>query len=1122
MATISRDDVSPNGDSPAPDVLTRVPLTVDPLGSDGGQLPGQTDARLASAENLYAGMASLSANLAVVSTSLAAPAAPGQLIGVLEQPDGTPAASVQVQFDPTSFGFQSPIVTAQTDEKGAFRLPLPAAMSIPRDSSLRLKVHGTGPAIVVDVSTDSIAANGLMGAVTLPSFVARLPRSIVAALEHLAPPPPPGTTPVPATSSTVPQRPVVKIGEDAESSLLAYTMNTATESYPYGVFFRLVEPRASIVTKVRRQLNDNGLYSYLPFFTMNWAPVMPETESDKVDYIDRVPIDQPVSVDGFRDQIMGLQRDGTFTGDETRPMAGTLGLGYILYLSQRWTYQGLTLGDLVYSLPLAPGEQQQLAVFERIGSSQVTDIESLDEEQAQQQRALADTSTQATFNSAFEEAVAGQSAFATKSTTKSGAISFIFAAASVGESEAGGSASTSLHGQRSTTQQAAQKTHSSAENQASARRRAARTGMRIASVSDSQTLSTRTITNHNKTRALTMQYWEVERLYDVTTAIDGLSLTVLVPLQVVRFMPPGQAATLRTAYDVNERYKVIERYKLIVKHAEVLARDLPQRHQRGLARLMDFASDPTASVQASDGPAADVVALSMSGTFVPCEEVWVTAVTKDGGRVGPVSMSPTADVASPPKTLSTREQLVDWLNGLRHGTPSPLQGQLVIPSSVGRDGVVGFEVSRTFRTLSHVLTSQSMRDLDRLYGLFGTNQSWVSQALQSTFVPPPRGQETVFLTPSELEKALGGPRLHSFDATIGGDTSLVAQQAQGNIRLTTTPYPIAARQIGPVLRYADILEIERMASHVVRGTLPYSRSVWASMSPDERAILLEAYTIGVAPGGVQDASQMVPLLNCVENRVLGFFGNSMIMPFTIPQSLAMHGTGGTPIDPAKVEESLLAYQRAAFTPPKSTIALPTNGVLGEAVLGHGAAAEKIDLTRFWNWQDSPADSAPAIAPSVLPTGSAALTAGLEGPSDLANRPSLINNVLSAPSPDSSLLQALAKEAAAQKGFDVSLTGAAQLAGLVTNAQNVSNAARQDALKSATDTTQQTIATIGNIGGGLTGNPDAGTNALAAQKGTKGPEPAKKKEEKPDDKPKGDKDAKPAAPAKPAPPVITEA
>jgi GH25 family lysozyme M1 (1,4-beta-N-acetylmuramidase) len=35
------------------------------------------------------------------------------------------------------------------------------------------------------------------------------------------------------------------------------------------------------------------------------------------------------------------------------------------------------------------------------------------------------------------------------------------------------------------------------------------------------------------------------------------------------------------------------------------------------------------------------------------------------------------------------------------------------------------------------------------------------------------------------------------------------------------------------------------------------------------------------------------------------------------------------------------------------VPLPTGGVFGEAVLGRYNSAEKIDLTRFWNWQDSP-------------------------------------------------------------------------------------------------------------------------------------------------------------------------
>ncbi|MFG2919556.1 hypothetical protein ACGF0D_42655 [Kitasatospora sp. NPDC048298] len=51
------------------------------------------------------------------------------------------------------------------------------------------------------------------------------------------------------------------------------------------------------------------------------------------------------------------------------------------------------------------------------------------------------------------------------------------------------------------------------------------------------------------------------------------------------------------------------------------------------------------------------------------------------------------------------------------------------------------------------------------------------------------------------------------------------------------------------------------------------------------------------------------------------------------------------------------------TPVTDTIAIATNGVFAEAVLGRSNSAEKIDLTRFWNWKDSPIQITPAdIAP----------------------------------------------------------------------------------------------------------------------------------------------------------------
>jgi hypothetical protein len=309
------------------------------------------------------------------------------------------------------------------------------------------------------------------------------------------------------------------------------------------------------------------------------------------------------------------------------------------------------------------------------------------------------------------------------------------------------------------------------------------------------------------------------------------------------------------------------------------------------------------------------------------------------------------------------------------------------------------------------------------------------------------------------------------------------------VELPPQPYPVPARELAPLLRYNEILEIEAMAQHVVRETLTYSRAIWSSMSEEERAILLEAYTIGVPPGGVEDATQMIPLLNCVENRVLGFFGNSMIMPFFLPEALAQQTSGdGQTVETGKIIEALLAYQVAGFTPPRSLIALPTHGVLGEAVLGQCPSAEKIDITRFWNWQDSASDTAPQIAPSTLPTTSPSIATGLTGPNTLQQLPSLINNVLTAPNPDSALLQALGADALGQKPFSTSLTGAEQLAGLLTNAQTTANSARADALKTTKELQAQAMATAGNIVGGMyAGNPNAGSSAAAAVAGKGGSE-----------------------------------
>jgi hypothetical protein len=110
-----------------------------------------------------------------------------------------------------------------------------------------------------------------------------------------------------------------------------------------------------------------------------------------------------------------------------------------------------------------------------------------------------------------------------------------------------------------------------------------------------------------------------------------------------------------------------------------------------------------------------------------------------------------------------------------------------------------------------------------------------------------------------------------------------------------------------------------------------------------------------------------------------------------------------------VQDALLRFHRQSYRPAQSSLTLPARGVLGEAVLGHCESSEKIDLTRFWNWQDSPADSATdlssvaglfadpnqlvgsagAQAPSVLQPGAASMVTINQGaaaltPADLAS------------------------------------------------------------------------------------------------------------------------------------------
>lgn len=992
---------------------------------------------------------------------------PRQVRGLAVNPGLEPAARVSVQPSMPDGG--PPIGRGVvTDELGVFTLPIPDVSEEQRKvivaAGLGLRFTGRGSAIRHLTVPVPPSGSQALGQLALDPGLDPLPESVVGALIDLV-----GDLPVggPGGAPAGPAGTPVKIQVGEGACNIVFEEDVTLRRFPYQILVRLIEPRTTTVNRVFfpdgrffDRVGDRGTRFVMPL----WNPALLSVlELSNTRFVDRVPIDKPISVDGFRDQLIGLQ-GSTIGIERTVPMAGTLGLGYVLSLAQVWKYDGLTLGNLVYSLPLAPGEQQRIAMSERVATASVSDVERLDIAERQHSSLREDTSTQATFDSAFEEHVNASSSYRNEARSSSwgvaggvgavlGPVAFgIGAGGGGGKSSNNGNVQSALDGVRTYTSTASESLHRGVERQAAARRSAQRTSIRLATETDRETVTTKVITNHNKAHALTIQYWEVLRKFSGTTDVEGVNLVCFVPLDLVRFLPPGQPLELTTVTPVDTRPEVLTRYALLHRHADAVQPNLPGIHREGLRLLEDFAANPRAQADLA-GPASDVLVFSLTGRYIPYERLWAHVLVRGGRRIGPVYLDSPLTVFAP-NTFGTRAELLAELKRLRaEGAEVQMTGSITIPEAIDKSEVIGFEIRRAFDTLDAQLDPAKNPQYNALKGL----EKFFNFDL-SVF------ESAVRLSPAELERELGGPLVRALSVRLNGaGDSIAADSIAAAIELPPSGLPVPAVERQPTLGFRDLMKIERTLQHVVRNTLTYSKAVWSSLTPEERVVMLEGLTIGLPESGLDadglaDPSQHVPLLNCVANQVLGYYGNCMIMPFSIPAALAVQlagepdpdgGAARPPLTTGAIQDALTQFHKQAFSPPVSHFTLPTRGVLGEAVLGHCPSAEKIDLTRFWNWQDSPADEATAIGN----VGLRASTLGqLQAPATLAGLPTIINNVAGegggALTPGA-LVQQLAARAPQQQDFSTDFLGQAALTALGGKTIDSAEAARKDALASAT-------------------------------------------------------------------------
>ncbi len=704
----------------------------------------------------------------------------------------------------------------------------------------------------------------------------------------------------------------------------------------------------------------------------------------------RKTLNRPLDIEDFKQQLYITPND-----EKPYPQMSSLGIGYILNMHQAWVPDGFALGTLLYSAVLAPGEEQRLIVRENKHRYSLSDKSSGTDAVSENYAISQEDDTTAAFNYAVNQLSKANSHYSYSADTSSYGGGFgvgaifgpvaIMGGFSGGSSEASGRGSSSArqsnaHNEASNAAQNFQHSIKSASDRIS---QSKRISMQSATSEVSDSVATKIIANHNHSHAMTIQYWEVMRRYRMETCIDSVDLVLFIPLKLIRFLPQNQSYQLHKGETQSfDKNKFNKRYGTLLKYANSLKSGLPHKHRVGLNLIKQYAAHPNWSMEELEKKDRTLT-LEFNSNLLSCDDITVSLVLKHGKGV--IAPDVEYERIQLNEQIETSRELKQEIRDIRNN-PTPKQLKKVkctfsIPANLVNDDFSHIRVNYSCEGLNYILfqngkslakngkTAQeeyehlmhkywdSVKDRDDTAADL-RKMEYIKSILPEAFVKP-----NVTLSPREVKK-LGLPTIRNVSLKFNAQELLSTSLSSSTLN-TYSNITINANH--GTLRYADFQKMEALLHHVASETLHYSKVVWSGLSADERVMLLEQYTInmdftnmaGIASGDdsenneySEDNTVDIPLLNCVNvKRLLGFYGNCMLLPFTYPKELAKK-LGKTSFE---VQGALYRYHSNNFRAPTTTISLPTDGMIGEAVLGETNVSEKIDLTRFWNWKDSPID-----------------------------------------------------------------------------------------------------------------------------------------------------------------------
>jgi hypothetical protein len=673
--------------------------------------------------------------------------------------------------------------------------------------------------------------------------------------------------------------------------------------------------------------------------------------------------------------------------------AATIAHGHLLHFKQVWYADGYSLGDLLYSLPLAPGQKKLISVvdWERKERTERTEATFGSEElkaALSRDRDLGEVVTGALTESArggSKSTSAGVGA-GTGAAGNGSYGGFNFGAL-LGVSGGYGEANAAAwqDSARSLSSSSIQTLRDRTLQSASAVRGMRSSVVHTVTQGEAVTATTEVVANHNHCHALTIQYFEVLRHLKLVHELADVQDCLFVPMpmtefdlsKVLRWRQPLQTYLQRRelsgGFDAARRVETawtevdvpLDRYAdevvtsiagelmitVIIPLPPFLDRPKPTSDPAETAKAMSEAVNPTS------GFLGVLLAIGTGGASLATGLATRAAidVTSAGAR------ALTDQLAAEP---TPQERYEKFHRDVVPGVVEGFMDQLELYALVGAHQV-------QLKGTDFTLASEYQPGVPMLVSLRATlpgqiRRGEISQLIIKSAHGLPSGCRAIVKSATIRYRTKTFEHAFVDDERVNDDIDLpkialawispiefdVKVTMPGSGAALYTPID-AWEQRSP--RTEDRRLTAELIEHINDNLEFYHHAIWWTMDPNRRYMLLDGY---YAPnsGGRSVAS-------VVENRLIGIVGNSFVLPVARGVHLNPRFISR---DPNAKHPDLLEFYALKSPLAPTRVSIPTRGVFAEAVMGQCNACEQMDESRFWRWEQSPIDEPTALeSPSTM-------------------------------------------------------------------------------------------------------------------------------------------------------------